>query len=126
MPLDPVHRRWRDAEVVRQRLVAHRPRDPRAQRILVARPQQPAQIGHWRVRLTFFGRLRETVGAGEIDRSPPANVVDCESLRAWISTEFPALLDPKVRIAIDDVIALGSAPIAGAREVAFLPPVSGG
>ena len=78
------------------------------------------------MRLTFFGRLRETVGAGEIGRSPPANVVDCESLRAWIGAEFPALLDAKVRIAIDDVIASGAAPIAGVREVAFLPPVSGG
>ena len=78
------------------------------------------------MRLTFFGRLRELVGTGEIDRSPPANVVDCESLRLWIGAEFPALLDPKVRIAINDVIAIGTAPIATAREVAFLPPVSGG
>ena len=66
------------------------------------------------------------VGAGEIDRSPPTNVVDCESLRVWIGAEFPALLDARVRIAIDDVISSGSAPIAGVREVAFLPPVSGG
>ena len=78
------------------------------------------------MRLTFFGRLRDLIGAGEIDRSPPANVVDCESLRLWIGVEFPALLDARVRIAIDDVISSGSAPIAGVREVAFLPPVSGG
>ena len=78
------------------------------------------------MKLTFFGRLREAVGAGEVDRSPPTNVVDCESLRVWIGAEFPALLDPKVRIAIDDVIASGAAPIKGVREVAFLPPVSGG
>lgn len=78
------------------------------------------------MRLTFFGRLREMVGAGEIDRSPPTNVVDCESLRVWIGAEFPALLDPKVRIALDDVIASGAALTARASEVAFLPPVSGG
>ena len=66
------------------------------------------------------------IGAGEIDRSLPSNVVDCESLRVWIGVEFPALLDPKVRIALDNVIASGAAPIAGVREVAFLPPVSGG
>ena len=66
------------------------------------------------------------VGAKEIDRSPPTNVVDCKTLRAWIGAEFPALLDAKVRIAIDDVIASETAPIASAREVAFLPPVSGG
>ena len=78
------------------------------------------------MRLTFFGRLREMVGAGEIDRSLPANVADSESLRSWIGAEFPALLDPRVRIAIDDVIASGTAPIGGVREIAFLPPVSGG
>ena len=78
------------------------------------------------MRLTFFGRLREMVGSGEIDCSLPANVVDCESLRLWIGAEFPALLDVKVQIAIDNVIASGAAPIAGVREVAFLPPVSGG
>ena len=78
------------------------------------------------MRLTFFGRLREAVGAGEIDRSPSADVVDSESLRTWIGAEFPDLLDPKVRIALDDVVAGDAAPIAGVIEAAFLPPVSGG
>ena len=78
------------------------------------------------MRLTFFGRLREVVGAGEIDRSPPENVVNAESLRLWIGGEFPELLDPKVRIAFDDVIVSDAAPVTGVREVAFLPPVSGG
>ena len=78
------------------------------------------------MRLTFFGRLRDVVGAGEIDRSLPTNVVDCESLRLWIGAEFPAVVDPRVRIALDEVIASGAAPIAGVRKVAFLPPVSGG
>ena len=78
------------------------------------------------MRLTFFGRLREAVGADALDRSPPANIVDAESLRAWIGTEFPDLLDAKVRIALDDVIVGDAAPIAGAAEAGFLPPVSGG
>ena len=78
------------------------------------------------MRLTFFGRLREVVGAGELDRSLPANVADSESLRLWIGAEFPDLSDPKVRIALDDVVASGAVPIAGVSEVAFLPPVSGG
>lgn len=78
------------------------------------------------MRLTFFGRLRESVGAGEIDRYLPANVVDSVSLRMWIGTEFPDLLDPKVRIAFDDLVVGDAAPIVGVVEVAFLPPVSGG
>ena len=78
------------------------------------------------MKLTFYGRLREAVGAGELDRSPPANVADSESFRTWIGAEFPDLLDTKVRIALDDVVANGAMPIAGVSEVAFLPPVSGG
>lgn len=78
------------------------------------------------MRLTFFGRLRDEMGTGEIDCSPPTNVVDSESLRLWIGERHPALLDPKVRIALDNVLASGPAPIAGVAEVAFLPPVSGG
>ena len=78
------------------------------------------------MKLTFYGRLREVVGAGELDRSLPATVVNSESLRAWIWLEFPELLDTKVRMALDDVVANGAMPIAGVSEVAFLPPVSGG
>ena len=78
------------------------------------------------MKLTFFGHLREAVGAGQLDRSPPATVVNSESLREWIGAEFPDLLDAKVRIALDDVVTSGAVPIAGVSEVAFLPPVSGG
>ena len=78
------------------------------------------------MRLTFFGRLRDEIGRGKVERSVPANIVDSESLRAWIGTEYPALLDATVRIALDNVLTTGPAPIAGVAEVAFLPPVSGG
>ena len=78
------------------------------------------------MRLTFFGRLRDAVGAGEIECSVPANIANSEALRLWIGNEHPVLLDATVRIALDDVLTSGPAPIAGVEEVAFLPPVSGG
>ena len=78
------------------------------------------------MKLTFFGRLRDAIGVGEIDCSIPTNVVDSESLRLWIGEEYPALLDATVRIALDDVLTSAAAPIAGVAEAAFLPPVSGG
>ena len=78
------------------------------------------------MKLTFFGRLRDAIGVGEIDCSIPTNVVDSESLRLWIGEEYPALLDATVRIALDDVLTSAAAPIAGVVEAAFLPPVSGG
>ena len=78
------------------------------------------------MRLTFFGRLRDAVGAGEIECSVPANVANSEALRLWIGNEYPALLDTTVRIALDDVLTNGPEAIAGVAEAAFLPPVSGG
>lgn len=47
-------------------------------------------------------------------------------MRLWIGAQYPALLDPKIRIALDDRLVGRAAPIAGVSEVAFLPPVSGG
>ena len=78
------------------------------------------------MKLTFFGRLRDAMGTHELECSVPTTVADSESLRMWIGVEHPALLDTTVRIALDDAIVSGTAPIAGVREVAFLPPVSGG
>ena len=78
------------------------------------------------MKLVFFGRLRDEVGTHELDCSPPANVEDSESLRLWIGAQYPALLEPKVRIALDDRLVGHAAPIVGVAEVAFLPPVSGG
>ena len=78
------------------------------------------------MRLTFFGRLREAIGAGELQREIPDDVADSEALRAWIGGDYPDLLDAKVRIALDDVVTSGAVSIAGVAEVAFLPPVSGG
>ena len=78
------------------------------------------------MKLSFFGRLRDAVGAAELERTVLPHVTDSEEIRRWIGADYPALLDPSVRIAIDDVLAACSVPIEGASEVAFLPPVSGG
>lgn len=78
------------------------------------------------MKLIFFGRLRDEIGTHEVDCSLPATVGDSESLRLWIGAQHPALLDPKIRIALDGRLVGPATPIAGAAEVAFLPPVSGG
>lgn len=78
------------------------------------------------MRLTFFGRLRDAVGVHERTCAPPAEIGDSDALRAWIGAEHPALLDPNVRMALDDRLVTDAMPIAGVGEVAFLPPVSGG
>lgn len=78
------------------------------------------------MKLVFFGRLRDAVGVHEMTCSPPANVVDTDMLRRWIGAEHLALVEPVVRMAVDDRLVTGPEPIAGAAEIAFLPPVSGG
>ena len=77
------------------------------------------------MRLRFFGRLRDSIG-GELEVEAPGDVADSEQLRAWLGREHPALLDASVRMALDDRIPAAAEPIAGVREIAFLPPVSGG
>ena len=60
------------------------------------------------MRLTFFGRLRDAIGEGALDRDVPRHVGDSEALREWIGRDYPELLDPKVRIALDDVMTTGA------------------
>ncbi len=78
------------------------------------------------MRLRFFGRLRDVVGAAEFERAVLPGIADSEAMRQWIGEEYPVLCDPTVRIAIDDVLAIGPVPLEGAEEASFLPPVSGG
>ena len=77
------------------------------------------------MRLRFFGRLRDAIG-GELEVEVPGHVTDSEQLRAWLGAPHPALLDASVKMALDDRILIAPQHIEGAREIAFLPPVSGG
>lgn len=79
-------------------------------------------------RLLFFGKLRDVGGALD---AAPAEARTVSDLRAWIARVAPdvaqALVSAKARIAIDGEVTLDdSVSILGAREVAFLPPMSGG
>lgn len=79
-------------------------------------------------RLLFFGKLRD-VG---VDLSvAPDDVRTLAELRAWLARVAPelaqALVSAKVRVAIDgELVHDDAVSIVGAREVAFLPPMSGG
>jgi molybdopterin synthase sulfur carrier subunit len=79
-------------------------------------------------RLLFFGKLRD-VG---VDLSAaPTEAETLSQLRAWLEHVAPelaaALAAAKVRVAIDGELIHGDdATIQSAREIAFLPPMSGG
>ena len=80
-----------------------------------------------RVRVLFFGRLKEIVGRGEdsADLSEGARV---EDLFARYGTRFPELARyrPSVVASVNQEFAEWRAPLQSGDEVAFLPPVSGG
>lgn len=78
------------------------------------------------MRVLFFGRLRDAAGAAEL--AAPAELTSLAQLRAWLAREHGGLaLDGVgVRVAVDGTIVSGDASLSGAREVAFMPPMSGG
>ena len=79
----------------------------------------------------YFAWVKEKVGLSEESVSPPADVETIEQLRTWLASRSPghaaALADQRlVKAAVDQVHVGANASIAGAREVAFFPPVTGG
>jgi molybdopterin synthase sulfur carrier subunit len=74
------------------------------------------------MKVLFFGRLRDGPPAGPV----PSGIGDVEALRAWLGHGRPELLDPSVRVAVNDEMLPGNRTLAEGDEVAFLPPMSGG
>jgi molybdopterin synthase sulfur carrier subunit len=83
------------------------------------------------VKLRYFAWVRERIGKPEEEVELPASVATIAELMNWLSgrgEEYAhAFEDPKVvRAAIDRSHVKGDAAIAGAREIAFFPPMTGG
>lgn len=79
--------------------------------------------------LRYFAWLRERIGEGsERVETSAATVRDLvEELRARDERHAMAFSDLRaVRVAVDQELADLDAPLAGAREVAFFPPMTGG
>ena len=83
------------------------------------------------MKVRYFAWVRERVGKPEEELELPASVVTIAELMNWLSRrgeEYAhAFEDPKViRAAIDQAHVKADATIAGAREIAFFPPMTGG
>jgi sulfur-carrier protein len=83
------------------------------------------------VKVLYFAWVRERVGKPEETVEPPANVATVSDLIAWLARrgeEYAyAFENPKViRAALDRAHVKADARIAGAREIAFFPPMTGG
>lgn len=83
------------------------------------------------VKLVYFAWVRERIGKTEETIELPASVATVADLLAHLKGRGEgydaALQSPKViRVAIDREHAGHGAPIAGAREIALFPPMTGG
>jgi molybdopterin synthase sulfur carrier subunit len=83
------------------------------------------------VRIVYFAWVRERIGKTDEDVEVPADVTTVADLASWLAGrgeeyahafENPAV----VRAAIDKRHVKPDSVIAGAREIAFFPPMTGG
>lgn len=81
--------------------------------------------------LLYFAWVREKIGTTKEKIDLPEDVTTARTLAGWLAGRSEghraALADlTRLRVAIDQQFADLDAPIAGAREIAFFPPVTGG
>ncbi len=82
-------------------------------------------------KVLYFARLRQIVGRAEEDISIPSDVTTVGELIDFLKDRDEgaahAFADLRiVRAAVDQSHVQLDAPITGAREIAFFPPVTGG
>ena len=83
------------------------------------------------MKLRYFAWLRERIGKGEEEIALPAGIGTVGELMAWLAgrgEEYAHAFENRkvIRAAIDKTHVRPDAAIAGAREIAFFPPMTGG
>ena len=83
------------------------------------------------INMLYFAWLRERAGVAEETIEPPAEVGTVGELLDWLKARSEghaaALADLSVvRVAVDQEYVQLDHSIAGAREIALFPPVTGG
>ncbi len=83
------------------------------------------------VKILYFAWVREKTGKAEEILDLPAGVQTVADLVAWLKERGPEYAEAfarpgVVRAAVDQTHVQPTASIAGAREIAFFPPVTGG
>ena len=83
------------------------------------------------MRVLYFAWVKEKTGVAAEDIELPANLETVSDLMNWLRTRGPEFENAfrqsnVIRAAIDQAHVRPDAPITGAREIAFFPPVTGG
>ncbi len=92
-----------------------------------------SSTGRSSIRLLYFAWVREKVGRAEETVVLPPQIAEATvaDLVGWLTSRGPefeaAFARPQlIRAAVDRTQVKATASIAGAREIAFFPPVTGG
>ncbi|MET4632476.1 MULTISPECIES: molybdopterin converting factor subunit 1 [Kaistia] len=83
------------------------------------------------MKLVYFAWVRERIGMAEETVEPPRNVETVQDLLGWLRTrgdayDFALGESATIRVALDHDHADHDASLAGVREVALFPPMTGG
>ncbi|HKG74717.1 MAG TPA: molybdopterin converting factor subunit 1 [Aestuariivirgaceae bacterium] len=83
------------------------------------------------MKILYFAWVRQRVGMAEETLAPPDDVTTVAGLIDWLKSRDEsyanAFADLRViRAAVNQQLVPLDAPLAGAREIAFFPPVTGG
>lgn len=83
------------------------------------------------MKVLYFAWVRERIGKAEETIDPPSAVRTVGDLIGWLTQrgeEYARAFDRPtiIRAAIDHAHVRQDAAIAGAREIAFFPPMTGG
>jgi sulfur-carrier protein len=83
------------------------------------------------VTIKYFAWVRERIGVPEEKAVLPESVATAGDVIKWLKTRgegYAAAFEREdiIRAAIDQTHAKHTTPVAGAREIAFFPPVTGG
>jgi len=83
------------------------------------------------IELLYFAWVREAIGRDGEAVEPPADVADVAGLIGWLAARGGGYAEAlasaaRLRCAVDQRFAPLDTPLAGAREIAIFPPVTGG
>ena len=83
------------------------------------------------MRVLYFAWVKEKAGIAAEEIDPPETIATIAELIDWLKARGPEFANAfarseVIRAAIDRTHVRADAKIAGAREIAFFPPVTGG
>ena len=83
------------------------------------------------MKLVYFAWVRERIGKAEEEIVPPPSSTTVAELMRWLggaarNTRMRSRIRKSIRAAIDKSHVRPDTAIAGAREIAFFPPMTGG